>query len=60
MDKQIKELEIFYLFTNLAVWGVSGLYEKSLKGLLECYILAIPFFFNTLCASKKKLFTLLI
>ena len=42
---------IFYLFTNLAVWISSGLYEKSLAGLLECYILAIPFFRNTLIST---------
>ena len=42
---------IFYLFTNLAVWSASSLYEKSFKGLLECYILAIPFFRNTLIST---------
>ena len=34
---------IFYLLTNLGVWS-TGMYGYHLKGLVECYILAIPFF----------------
>ncbi len=38
---------IFYLFSNLGVWMLGNLYSKDLKGLVECYVLAIPFFNNT-------------
>lgn len=41
---------IFYLVTNFGVW-LSGYYEYNLNGLLACYILAIPFFGNTLIAT---------
>ena len=44
---------IFFIISNFGVWvlgspGVLDLpYEKNLNGLVECYILAIPFFGNT-------------
>ena len=38
---------IFYLFSNFGVWMLGNLYSKDLKGLVECYVLAIPFFKNT-------------
>lgn len=38
---------VFYLITNFGVWMGSGMYSADFKGLLECYILAIPFFANT-------------
>ena len=34
---------IFYLISNFGVW-ISGAYEYSLKGIIECYTLALPFF----------------
>lgn len=48
---------IFFIISNLGVWalGSPGLndiaYEKSLSGLIECYILAIPFFGNTFLST---------
>lgn len=39
---------IFYLVTNFAVWAYSGLYPQTLSGLMQSYILAIPFFKATL------------
>ncbi len=42
---------IFFLYSNFIVWISSGLYSKDLKGILECYILAIPFFSNTLFST---------
>lgn len=39
---------IFFVITNFAVWAFGTMYPKSLLGLIECYILAIPFFRNTL------------
>ena len=42
---------IFFIFTNFGVWMVSGYYEISLAGLVTCYVLAIPFFSNTILAT---------
>lgn len=42
---------IFFIFSNFGVWFLGSLYEKSLTGLVECYILAIPFFLNTLLST---------
>lgn len=41
---------VFYILTNFGVW-LSGSYEFNISGLINCYILAIPFFGNTLIAS---------
>lgn len=35
---------LFFLTTNLAHWAFMGVYERSLAGLIECYIAALPFF----------------
>ncbi len=42
---------IFYLITNFVVWLNSNLYEKTINGLIQCYILAIPFFSNTIIST---------
>ena len=48
---------IFFIVSNFGVWalgspGVNDIaYDKSLNGLLECYILAIPFFGNTFLST---------
>ena len=34
---------IFFLISNFGVW-ISGMYGFTIKGLLACYTLAIPFF----------------
>lgn len=35
----------FYLITNFFVWlGDAALYPRSVSGLIECYIAAVPFF----------------
>lgn len=39
---------IFFIFTNLAVWLATNLYPHTFDGLLNCYIMAIPFFKNSL------------
>jgi len=41
---------LFFLITNLGVWFMGG-YSYSIYGLIECYILAIPFFKNTLIST---------
>ena len=48
---------IFFVISNFGVWALGSpgvydvAYEKSLSGLIECYILAIPFFNNTLIST---------
>ena len=48
---------IFFILSNFGVWilgspGVDNLpYDKTLNGLIECYILAIPFFGNTFLST---------
>ena len=48
---------IFFVVSNFGVWvlGSPGVYdiayEKSLNGLIQCYILAIPFFGNTFLST---------
>lgn len=39
---------LFYLITNFGVWLVTPLYPKTLSGLLESYLMALPFFRNTI------------
>jgi hypothetical protein len=34
---------IFFTMTNFAVWALAGLYSADAKGLLECYVAALPF-----------------
>jgi hypothetical protein len=40
---------VFFIFTNFAVWLLPhSMYPKTAIGLLECYIMALPFFRNSL------------
>jgi hypothetical protein len=41
---------MFFVITNFGVW-TSGWYGYTLEGLLTCYIMAIPFFANTLTST---------
>ena len=41
---------LFFMITNFGVW-TSGFYGYSIQGFIECYILAIPFFTNTLIST---------
>ena len=41
---------IFYLLTNFGVWSM-GSYGYTIEGLINCYILAIPFFVNTIIST---------
>ena len=41
---------IFFLITNFSVW-LSGYYGLTLTGLWTCYVMAIPFFGNTLLGT---------
>lgn len=42
---------IFYVVTNFGVWLTSGMYEMTFLGLIKCYVMAIPFFRNTLAGD---------
>ncbi len=42
---------LFFLVTNLAAWAFTPWYAKTLSGIIQCYIMAIPFFRNTLLGS---------
>ena len=48
---------IFFIISNFGVWvlgnpGVLDIpYEKNFNGLIECYVLAIPFFGNTFLST---------
>jgi|694.fasta_scaffold00778_20 hypothetical protein len=42
----------FFVISNFGVWFASvSFYEKSLTGLVECYVSAIPFFGNSLAGD---------
>lgn len=42
---------IFFLLTNLAVWVFTPWYAKTFSGIIQCYLMAIPFLKNTLFGS---------
>ena len=41
----------FFLTTNFGAWLVLDMYEKNFAGLINSYVLAIPFFHNTLIST---------
>lgn len=64
--KQFKIFEIFFsgivssvcffLITNFGAWITLEMYEKNMEGLVSSYIMAIPFFHNTLISTFLYLF----
>ena len=38
----------FFLLTNFSVWAFTSWYAKTLSGLSQCFLMALPFFKNTL------------
>jgi len=46
----------FFLVTNWAVWQFSFLYQKNLSGLFQSYMMAVPFFRNTLLGDLIFMF----
>tara|TARA_B100000035_G_C21036546_1_gene571303 strand:+ start:5637 stop:6143 length:507 start_codon:yes stop_codon:yes gene_type:complete len=42
---------IFFAITNFGVWISSDMYANSFEGLLTAYVMAIPFFYNTLLST---------
>ena len=41
---------VFFIVSNFGVWSL-GSYGYSLDGLIACYIMAIPFLFNTVAST---------
>jgi hypothetical protein len=42
---------LFFVTTNFATWAEGQLYPMTWSGLTTCYVMAIPFFWNTLAAD---------
>ena len=48
---------VFFVISNFGVWALGSpgvydvAYDRNLSGLIECYILAIPFFGNTFLST---------
>lgn len=36
----------FFLVSNYAVWASSGMYPKTMQGLIACYVAGLPFYRN--------------
>lgn len=49
---------IFFLLSNFGTWLAGTLYPMTLAGLVQCYILALPFFGNTLASTLIYTFVL--
>jgi DMSO reductase anchor subunit len=41
----------FFIVSNYAVWASSGMYPKSLRGLIACYSAAVPFYRNDVAST---------
>lgn len=42
---------LFYFVTNFGVWLATNMYEKSVAGLIESYVMGIPFLKNTIAGD---------
>ena len=42
---------LFFLLTNFGVWLGSSIYSQDIQGLVQCYILALPFYASSLSAT---------
>ncbi len=42
---------IFYLISNWGVWSQAGLYSQDFKGLIECYLMGLPFLKTSLLSD---------
>ncbi|GAB4425366.1 MAG: hypothetical protein OHK0011_06530 [Turneriella sp.] len=42
---------VFFLVTNLGVFLVQDLYPRTAAGLVQCYVMALPFFQNSLAVD---------
>ena len=46
----------FFMMTNWAVWQFGSLYQNNLSGLFQSYVMAVPFFRNTLLGDLVFMF----
>src|SRR5690606_39819850 len=42
---------VFFLVTNAGVWLVSGMYSPGLEGLLQSYVMGLPFLWKSLAGD---------
>ena len=42
---------VFFVITNFGVWAVGGLYPRTVLGLTECFVAALPFFGNQMAGD---------
>ncbi len=42
---------LFFIISNFGVWLLGDLYKNNFNGLIECYIMALPFLQNSLIGS---------
>jgi len=49
---------LFFIITNFGVWVTSGMYIKDVNGLMNSYIMGLPFFKNTVFGDLFYSFSL--
>lgn len=49
---------LFFATTNFGVWWASGIYPHTHAGFMSCYLMAIPFFHNTILSTWVFLFAM--
>lgn len=42
---------LFFFLTNFAVWVFTSWYAKTFSGIMQCYLMALPFFRNTILGN---------
>jgi hypothetical protein len=42
---------LFFVTTNFAVWAFSGMYPNTVAGLVQCFVLALPFLHNSIAGD---------
>ncbi|MDO8609868.1 MAG: hypothetical protein Q7R95_04925 [bacterium] len=42
---------LFFLITNFGVWASESMYQKNLNGLMQSYVMGLPFFRNTILSD---------
>ncbi len=48
---------LFFIITNFGVWATGSMYVKNLNGLMQSYVMGLPFFRNTLISDLFYSFT---
>ena len=42
---------VFFLLSNFGVWLMTGLYPRTVAGLVDCFVMALPFMRNTFTST---------